>query len=101
MPHLAVKSGAARMLAQIGFGATILRSTSFIDNEPMIKDVTLQHGVGEPASCVDPASTPMPVGEGGSRNGQSLAPAAVIVTSTRRSGLASRASTVVRAGVGA
>jgi hypothetical protein len=27
------------------FGATILRPTYFIDNEAMVKDVILQHGV--------------------------------------------------------
>ncbi len=45
VPHFAVKSGAERMLAAMGFGATILRPTYFIDNEVMVKDVILQHGV--------------------------------------------------------
>jgi uncharacterized protein YbjT (DUF2867 family) len=45
VPHFAVKSGAERMLTQMGFSATILRPTYFIDNEVMIKDVILEHGV--------------------------------------------------------
>lgn len=51
VPHFAVKFGAERMLAQMGFSATILRPTYFIDNELMIKDVILGHGV-----------YPMPIG---------------------------------------
>lgn len=51
VPHFAVKSGAERMIAQMGFSATILRPAYFIDNELMIKDVVLQHGV-----------YPMPIG---------------------------------------
>lgn len=51
VPHFAVKSGAERMLQQMGFSATILRPTYFIDNEHMIKDVVLNHGV-----------YPMPIG---------------------------------------
>ncbi|WP_420141423.1 SDR family oxidoreductase [Sphingomonas sp.] len=51
VPHFAVKSGAERMLAAMGFGATILRPTYFIDNEVMVKDVIMQHGV-----------YPMPIG---------------------------------------
>ncbi|MFS0772946.1 SDR family oxidoreductase [Sphingomonas sp. 1P08PE] len=51
VPHFAVKSGAERMLEAMGFGATILRPTYFIDNEAMVKDVILQHGV-----------YPMPIG---------------------------------------
>ncbi len=51
VPHFAVKSGAERMLGQMGFSATILRPTYFIDNEVMIKDVILNHGV-----------YPMPIG---------------------------------------
>jgi uncharacterized protein YbjT (DUF2867 family) len=54
VPHFAVKSGAERMLEQMGFGATILRPTYFIDNEVMVKDVILQHGV-----------YPMPIGAKG------------------------------------
>jgi uncharacterized protein YbjT (DUF2867 family) len=51
VPHFAVKLGAERMLEAMGFGATILRPTYFIDNEAMVKDVILQHGV-----------YPMPIG---------------------------------------
>jgi uncharacterized protein YbjT (DUF2867 family) len=51
VPHFAVKSGAERMIQQMGFSATILRPAYFIDNELMIKDVVLNHGV-----------YPMPVG---------------------------------------
>lgn len=45
VPHFAVKFGAERMLATMGFGATILRPTYFIDNEARLKDVILQHGI--------------------------------------------------------
>jgi len=45
VPHFAVKYGAERMLEQMGFGATILRPTYFIDNEVMVKDVILNHDV--------------------------------------------------------
>jgi uncharacterized protein YbjT (DUF2867 family) len=51
VPHFAVKSGAERMIEQMGFNATILRPTYFIDNDHMIKDVILNHGV-----------YPMPIG---------------------------------------
>jgi len=51
VPHFAVKLGAERMIEQMGFGATILRPSYFIDNEHMIKDVIFQHGV-----------YPMPIG---------------------------------------
>ena len=54
VPHFAVKSGAERMLEQMGFSATILRPSYFIDNELMIKDVILNHGV-----------YPMPIGSKG------------------------------------
>ncbi|WP_260599258.1 SDR family oxidoreductase [Sphingomonas endolithica] len=54
VPHFAVKSGAERMLEQMGFGATILRPSYFIDNDVMITDVILQHGV-----------YPMPIGSKG------------------------------------
>lgn len=54
VPHFAVKYGAERMLEQMGFGATILRPTYFIDNDLTIKDVVLQHGV-----------YPMPIGSKG------------------------------------
>jgi uncharacterized protein YbjT (DUF2867 family) len=51
VPHFAVKSGAERMIERMGFSATILRPAYFIDNELMIKDVILNHGV-----------YPMPIG---------------------------------------
>ena len=51
VPHFAVKLGAERMIEQMGFSATILRPSDFIDNEHMVKDVIFQHGV-----------YPMPVG---------------------------------------
>jgi len=54
VPHFAVKSGAERMIQQMGFSATILRPAYFIDNELMIKDVVLNHGV-----------YPMPIGAKG------------------------------------
>ncbi|MBP0579401.1 NmrA/HSCARG family protein [Labrys sp. LIt4] len=54
VPHFAVKSGAERMLQQMGFSATILRPSYFIDNELMIKDAILGHGV-----------YPMPIGSKG------------------------------------
>ena len=45
VPHFAVKFGAERMLHAMGFGATILRASYFIDNEAMVKDVIVNHGV--------------------------------------------------------
>lgn len=54
VPHFAVKHGAERMLEQMGFSATILRPAYFIDNEVMIRDVILNHGV-----------YPMPIGSKG------------------------------------
>jgi len=51
VPHFAVKSGAERMIEQMGFDATILRPAYFIDNEHMISDVVFDHGV-----------YPMPIG---------------------------------------
>lgn len=54
VPHFAVKYGAERMLEQMGFGATILRPSYFIDNDLTIKDVVLEHGV-----------YPMPIGNKG------------------------------------
>jgi uncharacterized protein YbjT (DUF2867 family) len=54
VPHFAVKSGAERMIERMGFSATILRPAYFIDNELMIKDVILTHGV-----------YPMPIGSKG------------------------------------
>ncbi|MDX8458272.1 SDR family oxidoreductase [Mesorhizobium humile] len=54
VPHFAVKSGAERMIQQMGFSATILRPSYFIDNEHMIKDVIFNYGV-----------YPMPIGSKG------------------------------------
>lgn len=54
VPHFAGKYGVERMLEQMGFGATILRPTYFMDNDLMVKDVVLQHGV-----------YPMPIGHKG------------------------------------
>ncbi|WP_250533573.1 NmrA family NAD(P)-binding protein [Caballeronia sp. AZ10_KS36] len=54
VPHFAVKSGAERMIERMGFSATILRPAYFIDNELMIKDVVVDHGV-----------YPMPIGSKG------------------------------------
>ena len=54
VPHFAVKSGAERMIEQMGFSATILRPSYFIDNEVMIKDVIINYGV-----------YPMPIGSKG------------------------------------
>lgn len=51
VPHFAVKFGAERMIEGMCFSATILRPAYFIDNEIMIKDVVLGHGV-----------YPMPIG---------------------------------------
>ncbi len=51
VPHFAVKYGAERMLADMGFSATILRPAYFMDNDDTIKDVILNHGV-----------YPMPIG---------------------------------------
>ena len=54
VPHFAVKFGAERMLQAMGFSATILRPTYFIDNEVMIKDAITSYGV-----------YPMPIGAKG------------------------------------
>lgn len=54
VPHFAVKFGAERMIEQIGFSATILRPSYFIDNDLTIKDVIINHGV-----------YPMPIGNKG------------------------------------
>lgn len=51
VPHFAVKSGAERMIEQMGFGATILRPAYFIENDLTVKDVIANHGV-----------YPMPIG---------------------------------------
>ncbi|MBZ9935649.1 NmrA family NAD(P)-binding protein [Mesorhizobium sp. BR1-1-16] len=45
VPHFAVKFGAEQMIEQMGFSATFLRASYFIDNEHMIKDVIFDHGV--------------------------------------------------------
>ena len=54
VPHFAVKSGAERMIEQMGFSATILRPAYFMDNEQMVKDIIVGHGV-----------YPMPIGSKG------------------------------------
>jgi uncharacterized protein YbjT (DUF2867 family) len=54
VPHFAVKLGAERMIRDMGFSATILRPSYFIDNELMVKDVIVGHGV-----------YPMPIGARG------------------------------------
>lgn len=54
VPHFAVKYGAERMLREMGFSATILRPTYFIDNEAMIKDTVTNYSV-----------YPMPIGAKG------------------------------------
>ncbi|MBN8907072.1 MAG: NmrA/HSCARG family protein [Rhodospirillales bacterium] len=51
VPHFAVKSGAERLIEAMDFSATILRPAYFIDNDHMIKDVILGHGI-----------YPMPIG---------------------------------------
>lgn len=51
VPHFAGKFGVERMIEQMGFNATILRPAYFINNDLMIKDVVLGHGV-----------YPMPIG---------------------------------------
>ena len=51
VPHFAVKSGAERMIEQMGFSATILRPAYFMDNDATVKDVIVGHGV-----------YPMPIG---------------------------------------
>lgn len=54
VPHFSVKHAVEQVIAQMGFSATILRPTYFIDNEIMVRDVILGHGV-----------YPMPVGSKG------------------------------------
>ncbi|MGL3606428.1 SDR family oxidoreductase [Rhizobium sp. G187] len=54
VPHFAVKSGAERMIAAMGFSATILRPAYFLDNDVMIRDVIANYGV-----------YPMPIGSKG------------------------------------
>ena len=54
VPHFAGKFGVERMVEQMGFEATILRPAYFINNDLMIKDAVLGHGV-----------YPMPIGSKG------------------------------------
>jgi uncharacterized protein YbjT (DUF2867 family) len=54
VPHFAGKFGVERMIEQMGFAATILRPAYFINNDLMIKDVVLNHGI-----------YPMPIGSKG------------------------------------
>ena len=44
VPHFAVKSGAERMIEQMGFSATILRPAYFIQNDLRQKDPLLKFG---------------------------------------------------------
>ncbi|MBY5796408.1 SDR family oxidoreductase [Rhizobium leguminosarum] len=54
VPHFAGKFGVERMIEQMGFKATILRSAYFIQNDLMVKDVITGYG-----------AYPMPVGPKG------------------------------------
>jgi len=54
VPHFAVKSGAERMIETMGFSATILRPSYFIDNDEMVSQAILEHGI-----------YPMPIGSKG------------------------------------
>ena len=54
VPHFAVKSGAERMIEQMGFSATILRPSYFIDNDETVKEAIFGQGV-----------YPMPIGSKG------------------------------------
>ncbi|OON64650.1 NmrA family transcriptional regulator [Massilia sp. KIM] len=54
VPHFAGKLGVERAIEQLGFSGTILRPTYFMDNDVMVKDVVLGHGV-----------YPMPLGSKG------------------------------------
>jgi uncharacterized protein YbjT (DUF2867 family) len=54
VPHFAGKFGVERMMALMGFSATILRPAYFMGNDATIKDVVLGHGV-----------YPMPIGSKG------------------------------------
>ncbi|WP_424137618.1 NmrA/HSCARG family protein [Roseomonas chloroacetimidivorans] len=51
VPHFAGKFGVERMIERMGLNATILRPAYFMQNELMIRDVVLDHGV-----------YPMPIG---------------------------------------
>jgi uncharacterized protein YbjT (DUF2867 family) len=54
VPHFAGKYGVERMIAAMGFSATILRPAYFMENDLTIKDVVLNYG-----------SYPMPIGSRG------------------------------------
>jgi uncharacterized protein YbjT (DUF2867 family) len=54
VPHFAGKYGVERMIAAMGFEATVLRPAYFIDNDRTVTDVVLKHGV-----------YPMPLGHKG------------------------------------
>jgi uncharacterized protein YbjT (DUF2867 family) len=54
VPHFAGKYGVERMIERMGFSATILRPTYFMDNDLMVKDVIAGYGV-----------YPMPIGAKG------------------------------------
>lgn len=51
VPHFAGKFGVERMIERMGFGATVLRPAYFMQNDLMIRDVIVNHGV-----------YPMPIG---------------------------------------
>ncbi|MDQ1080232.1 NmrA/HSCARG family protein [Pseudoroseomonas cervicalis] len=54
VPHFAGKFGVERMIERMGLSATILRPAYFMQNEGMIRDVVLGHGV-----------YPVPIGQKG------------------------------------
>lgn len=54
VPHFAGKFGVERMIAEMGFGATILRPAYFIDNDLTVADVVVGYGI-----------YPMPIGSKG------------------------------------
>lgn len=54
VPHFAGKFGVERMIAAMGFEATVLRPAYFMDNEHTIKDTITGHGI-----------YPMPIGDTG------------------------------------
>ena len=51
VPHFAGKFGVERMIEQMGFNATILRPAYYMNNDILIKDIVIGHGV-----------YPMPIG---------------------------------------
>ncbi|MBP0492397.1 NmrA/HSCARG family protein [Pararoseomonas indoligenes] len=51
VPHFAAKFGVERMIERMGFSATVLRPAYFMQNDMMVRDVVLNHGV-----------YPMPIG---------------------------------------